>query len=71
MDFRMFEIAPIFSHLDIFEKSSDKIKNKKQFINLFARKFKVIDTKSCVFAEKVCSSNLTIEPEGEPVQITW
>ena len=71
MELNMFEIAPIFSRLDIFEKCSDKIKNKKQFIKLYARKFIVNDTKRCVFAEKVCSSNLTVEPEGEPVQITW
>ena len=71
MHFRIFKIAPIFSLLDIFEKSSDKIKNKKQFNKLIARKGIVNDTKSCVFAEKVCSNNLTRQPDRELVQITW
>ena len=67
----MFKIAPIFSHLDIFEKTSDKKQEQGRFNKLFARKVIVNDTKSCVFAEIVCSSNLTRQAKEEPVQITW
>ena len=57
MCFQMRKIVPTLSHLDIFKKTFDKIKIKKQFTNYFARKMIVKDSKSWVFAEIVCRSN--------------
>ena len=57
MCFRILKIAAILSHSDSFEKTSDKIKNKKRATNHFARKVIVNDLKSCVFAELVWCSN--------------
>ena len=57
MCFRMVKIAATFSHLDIFEKTSDKNQEQQRITNYFARRVMINDLKSWVFAEIVCCRN--------------
>ena len=52
----MLKRAPILPRFDVFEKTFDKIKNKKRFTNYFARKVIVNDPKNWAFPEIDCCS---------------